>query len=60
MKNLLELKLPDVRLVVDQAEFLILVLLERDCTRTGINVHVLAGEVGSGPRSNHNFYSLLG
>jgi len=41
MKNLLEVELPDVGLIVDHSKFFILILLEGDGTSVCINLNIL-------------------
>lgn len=59
MKNLLKVELPDVSLIINHTECFVLVLLESDCARDGINLDVFTREVSCGSRSNHNFNSLF-
>ena len=59
MKNLLEIELPDVCLIVNYAKCLVLVLLESDCTCVSINLDIFAGKIGCWPRSYHDFDGLL-
>lgn len=59
VKNLLKAKFPHVSLVVDDAEGLILVLLERNGALLQVNIDVFACKVGRRTRPNHHFHSLL-
>ena len=59
MKNLLEVELPDVCLIVNHTKCLVLVLLESDCTCVCINLNIFAGKIGCWSRSYHDFDGLL-
>ena len=59
MKNLLKVELPDVSLVVDDTEGLILILLKSDGSCVSVNLNIFAREVSSWPRANYNLYGLL-
>ena len=59
MENLLKVEFPNVSLVVDDAEFLVLILLQGDGARVLVNLDVGTCEVCGRPRTNNNLHGLF-
>ena len=59
VKNMAELKLPVVELVVDST-LVCLLYKYLEVTCLGVDIKVLDGKLVGGPCSNDNFYSLFG